>query len=503
VQDCLTLLDRARPLVPVPTRSYHRLSAHCYGLLGDNPKVVEHRRLAEADATPTTAIDHFLEGEKLRSEAVRQAERTHWRQSKDILDRAAKEYRAALVLSPVHAWSHFQLGRCYLSQGQAREALAELSAFVALRPDSPWGYSARGLALALMDQAAAAEHDLDQALALRPDFRPARLNRGVAYLLRKDYPKALADFDAVLQPPATLRLIEAAYYRGLLHLERGNHPAALEDFERVLEENPSFRPVYLRRAELYLAQGDDARGLNDLNAFLSGGRPFDADGQEAHEERGRLLRHLAPRLPEAERPKKLRLALDELRRAEELGGRSPALFLDLGLAWRMLGQPEQALAAYTRGLREKPDDHPLLVERGWVLIDAERYEQAQADFARVLRTDPHHSEAATGLGYVRACQGSGAFAQKQATEALLYGAGDYLVLHNVACIYGRLSRDDAARATDYQDTAVALLRRAVELWELGGAGQNEREAIARESAFPESMRKREDFRDLLKGRKPR
>src|SRR5207249_909370 len=123
-------------------------------------------------------------------------------------------------LQPNHYWSHFQLGRCYLSLGKASEALAALNAYVALRPDSPWGYSARGLALGLMKQFAEAERDLnpDLNLKLSRDFQPARLNRGVVYWLQKRHQAALRQLDAVLKGPADRQLLEAAYYRGQIHL---------------------------------------------------------------------------------------------------------------------------------------------------------------------------------------------------------------------------------------------------------------------------------------------
>ncbi len=504
VREGLALLERARALSPRPSRSYHRLAAHYYRLRGDGNRADQEQRQAEAPSTPTAALDHFLRGEEYRTEAARQteapAERTAGPRSRDLQTRAVEQYRRALQLQPNHYWSHFQLGRCYLSLGRGSEALAALNAYVALRPDSPWGYSARGLALGLMKQFADAERDLDQALKLSVDFRPARLNRGVVYWLQKRYPAALAELDAVLEPPAARRLLEAAYYRGQIHLERGDAAAALKDFDRVAAANPGFRPVCLRRAEIGLLRGEDARALNELDAFLAGGRPREVRSREAHEQRGRLLRYLVPRLklPAARRRQKLELALGELTRAAELGGRSAALFDDLGSVWELLGQDQEAVGAYTRGLKEAAADAPLHVKRGWVLVRLQEYARARADFVGALRTEPTNAEAHTGLGYVRACQGDAADALEQASQALLHGAGDYLVLHNVACIYGRLSRDDAARATAYQDTALAFLRRAVELWKWGGAGPNEMQLIRQEGAFPAAMRDREDFRDLLK-----
>jgi serine/threonine protein kinase/Flp pilus assembly protein TadD len=510
IGESLALLKQARSLVDPPSRSYHRLAAHYYRLRGDSPKAHREQRKADDAGTPTAALDHFLRGEEYRSEAARQAEaseeRSAWQRSRDLQAKAIKQYRQALQLRPNHYWSHFQLGRCYLSLGKASEALAALNAYVALRPDSPWGYSARGLALGLMKQFAEAERDLnpDRNRKLSRDFRPARLNRGVVYWLQKRYPAALRELDAVLKGSVDRRLLEAAYYRGQIHLERGDAAAALRDFDRVAAENPGFRPIYLRRAEIYLVRGEDARALNDLDAFLGGGRPLKVQSREAYEQRGRLLRFLVPglKLLAAQRKKKLELALAELNRAADLGGRSAALFDDLGSVWELLGRDQEAMRAYTLGLKQATEDARLHIKRGWVLVRRKQYAKARADFAQALGAEAKNAEAHTGLGYVRACQGDSVDAQRHASEALIHGAGDYLVLHNVASIYGQLSQTDRARATAYQDTAMVQLQRAVELWKWGGAGPNEIQLIRKEGAFPPAMRDREDFRKLVKDGKP-
>ena len=145
------------------------------------------------------------------------------------------------------------------------------------------------------------------------------------------------------------------------------------------------------------------------------------------------------------------------------------------------------------------DDVKLLIKRGWAFgnLTPAQYEPAEEDFARALKLDASNAEAHTGLGYVRACREAPADAQHEAAAALLHGGGDYLILHNIACIYARLSRSDKKRETAYQDLTIDLLRRAVDLWGRREAGPDERDLIARESAFPPALKAREEFRRLL------
>src|SRR5262249_20923974 len=141
-----------------------------------------------------------------------------------------------------------------------------------------------------------------------------------------------------------------------------------------------------------------------------------------------------------------------------------------------------------------------LMRRGAAHERAGQHERAGADFAEVVRLDPGNAEARSRLGYVHACRKAHAEAQREASEALWRGSGDYLLLPNVACIYARLSESDEDRAAGHQDTAIALLRRAVELWKGGGrGGPSEVDLIRTEPAFPPSLRARPNFNKLLEG----
>src|SRR5262249_59025002 len=162
---------------------YYRLRSQYFELLEDGRKAAEERQHAQAAAP--TALDHFLQGEEYRTEALRPAEppaeRPVGQPNRDLLGRAVEQYRQALDRDPKHYWSRLQLGRCCLSLGQESEAVEVLGACVALRPESPWAYSARGLAQARRKRFGEAEADLKRALGLRDDFRPARLNLGYVH----------------------------------------------------------------------------------------------------------------------------------------------------------------------------------------------------------------------------------------------------------------------------------------------------------------------------------
>jgi serine/threonine protein kinase/Flp pilus assembly protein TadD len=510
VRESLALLERARELLDQPSRGYHRLRAECYRLLGDKQKAAAEIKRAETVRTPATALDHFLSAESYRTSALRQANAALAGAAavptRDLLAKAVDQYRRALEADPTHYWARFQLGRCYLSLGRRSEAVEVLEACVALRPDSPWGYSVSGLALALLGRFPEAKRHLQHPAAR--DFLPTRLNLGMVYYLEKDFPSALAELKRVLQPPAAKRLAEAYYYRGQLHREQGDLEKALTDFAALLQETPDFYPGYLSRAHVYFTRGDETRGLADLTKYLvqTHSPSLDVKDPETLALRGHLLRRLIPSwgLPPAARQRALTVARAQLEKAIRQGVRPAVVYHDLGAVLELLNKPTEAAGAYSKGLKIDPGNVPMYLQRGWVYASTRppRYDLAQADFAKAARLEPANAEAHTGLGYVHACLQKPADALREADLALAQGADDYLICHNVACIHARLSRSDNTRKDAYQATALAVLRRAVELWERSdGAGPDEVQLLRHEPAF-ESLREKPDFKELLNKKRP-
>jgi tetratricopeptide (TPR) repeat protein len=377
---------------------------------------------------------------------------------------------------------------------------------VALRPAAPWGYSVRGLALAQQKRYPEAEQDLDRAVQLSPESRPSRLNRGVVYWAQKKQDQALADFSAVLQPPGERRIVESAYYRGQLYLQLGELEKALHDFNLVATEKPSFRPVYLLRARIHLARGDRVGALANLDEYLGGKGVADRPAWQVHDQRGRILRMQYAEVPldQRDRPSARALAnltVAELEQAVVAGGRTAELYDDLGAMLELTGQLDKAIAAYDQGLAIAPDNIKLRLKRGWAHVQQGEYNKARADFSAATRANQDNAEAHTGMGYVVATGKSMAEAQREADLALLWGGDNYLIVHNVACIYAVLSQAKDPQAPGHEEAAMALIRKAIALWKQGSTGPSEIDLVKSEPAFA-PLRSRTDFQILLQERGP-
>jgi tetratricopeptide (TPR) repeat protein len=492
-QEAVELLERARTWVDAPSRSFYRLRSECLKIVGDNAAALEANRMAEDPSTPMTAHDYFLLAERHRNQSAPEpGAPQRIGEPNAQLDQAVEKYRQAIELEPSHFWSHLQLGRCLIALGRREEAIAALSTAIGLHPESPWGYSTRGLVYAMAGRFDDALRDLDPVVKSRPEFRPALLNRGIVRWMLKEHDAAEADFARVLEPPNERRLIEAAYYRAQVRLaNRGKPSDVLADIGLVIRENPNFRPAYLTRAGVYFALGDSPAGLEDLNRFLAGDGDFDPNSPQACAARGGWMRKLLISgwsLPVKQRVATEAIALSQLNKAVELDVRTPELYNDRGSFFSrnsaiLPAGPERselfrtAKAEYSKGIDLDEDQSTLRLNRGWALIELGEYDQALDDFsvARRLvasRLDAKNwadvialVEAHTGLGQAYANLGRTSDAQREVARALSilqdHKVSHWLMLHNVACIYGVLAKTQEEGRDQNEEMALEFLRRAV------------------------------------------
>ncbi|MFO0910365.1 MAG: protein kinase [Isosphaeraceae bacterium] len=287
---------RPRATFSAPPSAPFQLRARAHERLGDKARAAEYLAKAADPQVVRSALDRFLQAERLHSNRLHASATRSickpWQPDPVRMEEAIGLYREALAINPDHFWSRLQLGRCYQSLGRFAESVEALGACIAIRPEAEWGYGALGLALAQQGRLAEAESELNKAIQRNPDSRPPRLHRGVVYWRMKKHNAALADFQAVLEPPDDRRLIEACCYRGQLYMQLGEHDKALSDFNRMAEASPRFRSVYLDRPMVFLASGDVPKTLSDLDAYINLTRKVDADGWEIHGLRGRILRFI-------------------------------------------------------------------------------------------------------------------------------------------------------------------------------------------------------------------
>jgi tetratricopeptide (TPR) repeat protein len=249
---------------------------------------------------------------------------------------------------------------------------------------------------------------------------------------------------------------------------------AAADFSLVIDSRPELRLAYWYRsqANFGLDQTDDA--IADINAFVALDPPQtdSATSASRHLAMGKALRNVAQQLPTAERTGALEAAADELQSAIAVGPATAEMWRHLGAVRELLKEFPRAIEAYARGLEFDPKDAQLRNMRAWTNINAnQNLDLAMADFQGALVAEPENAEARVGLGFVLAELGKEDDSRREASIALLNAAENHLILHNVACIYARLSAAESERRIEYENLAIASLQRAVSVSRANPLGQ--------------------------------
>lgn len=489
----LAYLEQARS-IREPCRGYYRIYEQCVSTLRSQPLSPEMQS-AKMTAAPT-AQEAFLHAEQLRMlDAGATAALVFGQPTlpREHLLAALEEYRIALQLDPRHYWAQYQVGRCLMAIGRLPESIEALSACVALRPDVPWAYSTRGLAHALSGRLDYAMGDVSRALELDPQFQPALLNRGIVNTFANDYSSALRDFDTLLTISTEMRMPEAAFFRARIHLVLGRELDAIDDLNLAISLHPGFVAALWFRAQAHFRSGGVENGCADLSKLVELQASSVTDKKFAL---AKALYQLALTLGDKFQYQAL-VQARELLTGLDPNDATAAQYQLLGNVQEIMRDTEGAIESYSQGLRIAPKDGQLRRLRGWNYVSIGQLELARTDFEAALAIEANHPEARSGLGFVTALLGNAEDAQIEALLALSAAADNYLVLHNVACIFGCLSDQSDERRTTYEDLALLVLNRVLEVARQTPSGPDPLQLISHEPAFPASLRARPEFEQLL------
>jgi serine/threonine-protein kinase len=144
---------------------------------------------------------------------------------------------AACAVRPQSHLAHKMLGLVLIHRNKFQAAAFELGESIRLGPDSADAYLNRGVARYRLKLLKEAQADFDRALALEPGMARAYLGRGVARLTSNDPDAAITDFDQAIQRSrraSDRSTLSAAYFdRGRAFYLKKDYPRAIEDWERV------------------------------------------------------------------------------------------------------------------------------------------------------------------------------------------------------------------------------------------------------------------------------
>lgn len=191
-------------------------------------------------------------------------------------DKAIEEFTKAIKRQPKDPKNYSNRALSYQLSGKLAEAKADYTKAIELKPDSD-DYTRRARIELKQNKVGAALKDLDKALELSPKDTGARRLRAYTHLQKKDWEKAIADYDEIIKRSKKAD-VEALERRGFAYRNLKKYELAAEDFTKVIENKKKDIEAYRRRVYVYRVMKQNDKAMADLRQILKI-KPDDADAK--------------------------------------------------------------------------------------------------------------------------------------------------------------------------------------------------------------------------------
>jgi len=108
--------------------------------------------------------------------------------------------------------------------------------------------------------------DYDQAIRLNPSFADAFNNRGNAYYYKKDYDRAIQDYTEAIRLNPSFAL--AFNNRGNAYRDKQDDDRAIQDYDQAIRLNPSDAGMFYNRGNAYRDKQDYDRAIQDYDQAI-------------------------------------------------------------------------------------------------------------------------------------------------------------------------------------------------------------------------------------------
>ena len=314
--------------------------------------------------------------------------------------KALECYEEALESEPTLSDAHLGCAIVYLNRGDYQRAIEKFDIAIGIDPKVAQFYANRGIASRRLKNFEAALSDFSKAIELDPTYNPVYANRGNLYLATGDLDRALADYIKAIE----LAPGESMFFhnRGLIYKRLGQQERALEDLTEAIRLEPTDPQYYLDRAEISAFLNKEPEAISDctkaidqdptfIDAFCLRSDLYRRLGAEEKADRDdEMIVRLRSRRVDTDVFSKLETIHDLLHEVDRL--RDLHLF-------------HQAIDVATSAIAQYPMSAKAYLERGTIFNRLDCFEDAVADFTRVLELDTHQEtvfahrgEAYMGLG---------------------------------------------------------------------------------------------------------
>jgi tetratricopeptide (TPR) repeat protein len=248
---------------------------------------------------------------------------------------AVQVYQAVVNLDPQFPSARYNLGRAFLEAGDLDAGIAEMQAALRLHPAFPEAHQALGMAYAEQGDFEAAMIHLKHALAVQPNLAVVRNHLGRLYLAQGRLDEAIQTFRVLVEQAPDIA--EARHNLAIAYARQGRQALAIEQFEEALRRRPDFLAARIDLATVLLEMGRPQEAIDTLRQALATALQEQARSDEAE--------------------------LVEVR-------------YRLGLAYRIAGQPQDAIRELETVLQVHPKHAGAHANLSLLYYQSQRYDHA-------------------------------------------------------------------------------------------------------------------------------
>ncbi len=361
-------------------------------------------------------------------------------------------------------------GLSLAKEGKLDEAIATFQKALENNGQNPSLLNATGAAYSLIGNLEQAKKYFLKCLEEDPGFVPARKNLAITYFSIGQYDLATAEFQKLANISAASGQV-ANLFLGIIAEKNSNHLQAakllkcsgellkqypeailslaqaelelnhLREAEDILAKFDTAREItasqYLKAAKLFLRLGQGRKALQELDTASAKAGRLDGvayqralvlDEMNRSREALTILNDLAAKTPDsdtlhllahvAQKTGDLGLALQSLRRAAKMDPAREDNYLDFSSICADYENYPLALEAANVGLEHVPNSYRLLIQKGVVLENLGRFEEAENILRQASQLQKDNSEAFLSLAIVQTHAGQLEDAEVTLTSAL-------------------------------------------------------------------------------------
>ncbi|XP_052040667.1 tetratricopeptide repeat protein 6 isoform X1 [Apodemus sylvaticus] len=337
------------------------------------------------------------------------------------------------VATSVSAECLYNLGLCYMEEGNFQMAFESFTKAVKANPEFAEAFYHRGLCKVKLNKQNSIL-DFNRALTLNPKHYQAYLSRVAYYGLKGRYSKAILNCnEAIRLYPESVR---AYICRGVLKYYNRNYKLGIIDLSTAVNMDKNSYTAFYNRALCYTKIGEHQMALRDYGIVLLLD-PGETISLNTFINRGLLYTEL----------KQYGFALEDFKQAALLSETNVSLCQATAMCHHRIKEFEGAVEFFTRAVKINPRFVDAYIGRGNSYMEYGQDEamiQAQKDFLTALHTDPSCLKARISLGYNLQAQGKFQKAWKHFTVGIEANPKSYLAYEGRAVVCLQMSNYFAA-----------------------------------------------------------